>query len=102
MLVLANVGRYWYLLGYRARILPRGAKNDRGNGKERISMQQAAVVNAAVVTGDGKTWYEQATVYIQGDRIEGIDPRRLPAADVAELARRRRVIDGDGLVVWPG
>lgn len=65
-------------------------------------MHLAAIVNAAVVTGDGATLHEKATVYIRGDRIEGVEPRRLDPAETAELARHRHVMDGDGLVVWPG
>src|SRR5690606_30002923 len=65
-------------------------------------MDKAAVINAAVVTGDGHTWHEQATVYIQGDRIEGLEPGGVDAAAREELARHRRIIDGEGLVVWPG
>lgn len=65
-------------------------------------MERAAIIDGAVVTGDGTTFLEHATVYIQGDRIEGIEPRRLSPAEREELARHRRVIDGHGLVVGPG
>jgi|GEM_PF-391783 len=65
-------------------------------------MEQAAIVNAAVVTGDGEMFYEQATVYIRGDRIEAVEPGHLDTARVEELSRHRRVLDGAGLVVWPG
>ncbi|HEY8418485.1 MAG TPA: amidohydrolase family protein [Limnochordales bacterium] len=65
-------------------------------------MELAAIANAAVVTGDGETFYGQATVYIRGDRIEAVEPGRLDPSGVAELARHRHVIDGSGLVAWPG
>lgn len=65
-------------------------------------MELAAITNAAVVPGDGKTIYEHATVYIRGDRIDAIEPRRLDPAETSELSRHRRVLDGTGLIVWPG
>ncbi|MBO8142398.1 MAG: amidohydrolase family protein [Firmicutes bacterium] len=65
-------------------------------------MDKAAVINAAVIPGDGETLLPVAAVYIRGDRIEGVEARRLSRAEREELARHRRVIDGEGLVALPG
>ncbi|HLT59120.1 MAG TPA: amidohydrolase family protein [Limnochordales bacterium] len=65
-------------------------------------MERWSIVNAAVVSGDGRMLYPAAAVHISGSRVEGLEERRLDLQEMDALARHRRVIDGQGLMVWPG
>lgn len=65
-------------------------------------MEHKSIVNATVVTGDGKTVHQAAAVHIRGRYIEGVQPGRLEGSAIDELRRHRLVMDGTGWMVWPG
>jgi len=54
------------------------------------------IKNATAVTGDGSSVLQEATIYVSGDTIEGVEQRGEVPSDAGE------VLDAGGLLVMPG
>ncbi|MCO6181042.1 amidohydrolase family protein [Ciceribacter sp. RN22] len=60
---------------------------------------ELVIQNGGLITGDGKTFYRQAAVYVQGGKIAGID---IGESAVGAEVVARQIIDAGGGIVLPG